>query len=362
MSDNPVRFAYVGCGFMGQMVHIPNFAAQPNCRFMALAEPRQELAAKVAARYGIPKVYRTHQEIAADPEIEAVGVSSPFVLQSRITEDLLATGKHVYMEKPMAVTVKRAQSMLAAAKKGKSRLMVAYMKRYDTGNLLIKSQIDAWRKNGEMGKITFARAHGFCGAWTYGIDQNIPFEQSKDQPPAMPDEYPDWLPKDWWNNYIGYLQQYTHNYNLLRWWLGDVEGNVNIKQVELDEKGHSGVVLAEINGVRVSIESGSLANHVWDEQTQVYFEKAWLRGEGATLMHKETPAKVEIYEGPRDPHLASGAKITQHFTPAAWAYREEAKHFLENVRSGQPFRSSGEDSLHDVRLFETIYQKFLAQR
>ena len=46
---------------------------------------------------------------------------------------------------------------------------------------------------------------------------------------------------------------------------------------------------------------------------------------------------------------------------AGWSYREEAKHFLARIRDGQPFASSAEDTLHDVRLFEDIYKRFLGK-
>src|SRR6202034_351865 len=105
---------------------------------MALAEVRPELGEEVAPRYGIPKVYRSHEEIAADPEIEAVGVSGPYSLQGKIAEDLLRAGKHVFMEKPMAVSLRRAESMLNVVRSDKARLMVGYMKRYDSGNVLLK--------------------------------------------------------------------------------------------------------------------------------------------------------------------------------------------------------------------------------
>src|ERR1700761_1836049 len=153
MAADKVRFAYVGAGWVAQTIHIPNFRSLPDCEFLALAEVRQELGQKVADRYSIPKLYRSHKEIAADPEIEAVGVSGPYALQGKIAEDLIRAGKHVFMEKPMAVSLKRAESMLAAVKSGKARLMVGYMKRYDTGNLLLKKRLDAWKASGECGKI-----------------------------------------------------------------------------------------------------------------------------------------------------------------------------------------------------------------
>ena len=98
-----LRFAYVGCGFMAQKVHIPNFRRMSGVDLVGLAEVRPRLAEKVAARFGIPRVYRSHEEVALDPDVAAVGVSAAFSQQAEIAADLLAAGKHVFMEKPMAV-------------------------------------------------------------------------------------------------------------------------------------------------------------------------------------------------------------------------------------------------------------------
>lgn len=352
---DPVRFAYVGCGFVGQTIHIPNFAALPNCDFIALAEPRTDLGERVAKRYGIRKLYQSHEEIASDPEIEAVGLSAPYTLQGAIAHDLLRAGKHVFMEKPMAVSVKRAEAMVEAERASKARLMVGYMKRYDTGNVLIKNHADEWRAAGEQ--VILARAHGFGGNWVYAADPNIPFEKSNEPPPPAPaDEYPDWIPQKWQKPYLEYLQQWTHNANLLRFFLGDDGGKTFVKSVQLDADGLTGVVLLEVNGTRAVIESAYTGFHGWDEQTQIYFKNGWLRTGAPALTQKETPATVEVYRGAQD---EEPARMTQEFATPGWAFREEAKHFLECVRSGAPFRSSAADTLHDVRLFEEIYRQFI---
>jgi hypothetical protein len=210
-------FWYVGCGFVAQNIHIPNFN-RCRMRFSALAEARPELGQQVADYYGIPKVYASHQDIAADPDIEAVGVSGPYALQGAIAEDLLRAGKHVFMEKPMAVSVARAQGIVDAEKASGKRLMVGYMKRYDSGNILLKQQADAWRASGEAGNVVFARNHGFGGNWVYAQDPNVKSFQAPAgaAAPPSPDECPDWLPDASKNAYLGYLQQWTHNVNLLR--------------------------------------------------------------------------------------------------------------------------------------------------
>ncbi len=354
----PVNFAYVGCGFVAQRIHIPNFLSQPNCRFVALAEARPALGREVAARYGIERVYQSYEEIAADPEIEAVGVSGPYALQGKIAEDLLRAGKHVFMEKPMAVSVARAESIIETVKRGSGRLMVGYMKRYDPGNLLVKKYVDEWRASGDKGRVLFARNHGFGGNWTYANDPNIPESRSNDTPPPAPDECPAWLPDKWKNPYLGYLQQWTHNVNLLRFFLEN-GGETRVVTVELDPDGMTGLLVLDVNGTRAVVESAYTSFHAWDEHTQIYFEKGWLKTNAPALMHKEMSATVEVYRaGEND----QPAQLTTEFAPPAWSFREEAKAFLNGVRTGAPFPSSAEDTLNDVRLFEEIYRRFLTAR
>ncbi len=360
MTRTPVRFGYVGCGFVGQTIHIPNFSALPGCEFLALAEVRGDLGRRVAARYGIPRLYADHRELAADPDIEAVGVSAPFALQGRIAEDLLRAGKHVFMEKPMAISVARAEAILAASRESGRRLMVGYMKRYDPGNLMLRAHLQAWRASGECGRIMLARNHGFGGNWVYAQDPNVPYEKSDEPAPHADDaaDFPGWLPQERRDSYLGYLQQWTHNLNLLRFLLGDEGGETRVEAVHLDADGMTGLTVLDLGGVRGVVESGYTRFHAWEEHTTVYFEGGWLRTAAPALMHKETPATVEIY---RAAHEGEPARETREFAPPAWSYREEAQHFLTALRSGEPFRSSGEDTLADVRLCEDIYRRFLGR-
>ena len=347
----PVRLGYVGCGFMAHKVHLPNFSSLPGCRLVALAEVRQELGSKVQARFGIPRLYPSHLELAEDPEIEAVAVSAGYSLQGQIAQDLLRRGKHVFMEKPMATTVAQAEAILEAGREGGGRLMVGYMKRYDVGNECAREAIRAFRQSGEIGAITYARNHGFCGDWIAGLD--VPMETTHEAMPPTPTQVPDWLPERWAQPYLGYLQQYTHNINLLRWLL-DAGDQVRVRTVDLDEDGYTGVVILDMNGVRATLESGSLSHYRWDEHTQVYFRHGWVTTWAPPLLLRNQPAEVEIYRA---------GKIQEFRRPVpqpgwTWSYRREAEAFVECVRSGEPFRSSGEDTLTDVRLFEEIYQAF----
>ncbi|HWE61625.1 MAG TPA: Gfo/Idh/MocA family oxidoreductase [Chloroflexota bacterium] len=355
MVEEPVRMGYVGCGFLAQHTHLPNFASLEGCRLIALAEMRPRLARQVADRFRIPTVYGSHLELAADPEVEAVGVSAGFAQQGEIAADLLRAGKHVFMEKPMAISLNQAERILAAAREGKARLFVAYMKRYDPGNQLARATIARWRAEGERGQLLYARNHGFCGNWIAELDTSRMIRTDEPLPPASTQEHlPAWLPADAARNYVNYLQQYTHNINLLRYLL-DAGDDARVRSVDLDPDGLTGLVVLELAGARSVIESGSTTFHSWDEHTQVYFQKGWIHIWSPALFTVPAQSRVEVYEGGE--HAGYHYPVVRPQT--AWHYREEAASFVRALRTGEPFLSSGEDTLTDIRMYEQIYRRHL---
>jgi predicted dehydrogenase len=346
-------FGYVGCGFVGQGVHIPNFAGIPDVDLVALAEIRPQLGEKVQRRWGFRKLYGSHHEMAEDPEVEAVGVSAAFSEQSVIARDLLRAGKCVFMEKPMALSVVEAEEMLAAAESGGGRLMVAYMKRYDAGDELAKRLIDQFRSEESMGEPFYARNHGFCGRkWDAGFHGRI---ETTDEPRPDPGagRYPAWLPEQFRDPYVGYLQQYTHNVNLLRWFLGEGDA-VDVSAVELGPDGYTGIVVLDVGGVRAVIESAATSHYGWDMNTQVFFRNGWVKVTSPPLLLNNVPETVEVYRGGETQEISRPLPDPLY----SWSYRREAEHFVACVRSGQTFRSSGEDTLTDIRVFEDIFREW----
>jgi predicted dehydrogenase len=340
---------------MAQKVHLPNLTTLPGCQVLALAEVRPELGRAVQRRLGIPRLYADHTALLADPDITAVAVSAHFMAQGLIARDALLAGKDVFMEKPMAISLRQADAILEAERRSGRRLMVGYMKRYDAGNELVRAQIDAFRASGELGAITYARNHGFCGNWIAGLD--TPRDTTDEPMPTVEAVGPEWLPPAHLNAYLSYLQQYTHNINLLRWFL-DAGDQVSVRAVDLDADGYTGVAVLDVAGTRAVLETGRLSHYRWDEHTQVYFQDGWIQTWAPPLLLKQVPAEVEIYR-------AGKQQTFSRPIPAdawSWAYRRELEHFISACQSGEPFRSSAQDTRTDVRLFEEIYRRHLEQR
>jgi predicted dehydrogenase len=359
-SEAPIRLGYVGGGFMAQHVHLPNFATLPQCVLLAIAERRPQLARAVASRFAVGKVYSNHLELAADAQIEAVGVSANYAQQGEIAADLLRAGKHVFMEKPMAISVFQAEKILKAAHQGQARLMVAFMKRFDPGNLLARMTIRQWLRDGTRGRLLYARNHGFQGHWLNGLNQSEPFTKS-DEPIEAFDAaslFPSWLPSQETASYLAYVQQYVHNLNLLRFLLdADQQAKTRVETVSLDADGMTGLTVLHLSGIRSLLETASSKFHSWDEQTQIYFEGGWIRLAAPRFFAKSEFSTVEIYEATPIPRYSYPIVSSEH----GWNYRAEAAHFLVSLQTGQPFVASGEDALIDVELNEQIYKKHLSR-
>lgn len=350
-----LKMGYVGCGFMAQKVHIPNILSlEDECELVAIAEVRENLGMKVQQRWNIPKLYENHLQLAADDSIQAVAISGHYANQGEIAIDVIKAGKDVFMEKPMAISVEQAQRIVEAEQQSGKRLMIGYMKRFDAGNLLAKKLLDEYRASGDMGNIRYIRNSGIVGEWIGGLD--TPFEQTDELIPEVHITWPDWLPPEHQKGYISYVQQYTHNVNLIRW-LMDAGKDVKVKSATLDIKdGITGVVVLDVDGITAIIESGTMKSHEWNEHTQIFFQGGYIRSDSPNLLLRNVPAGVELFVGNK------GDKVLQQLFPEngrTWPYKEEIRHFIDAVKNNKPFRSPAYDALEDVRLLEDIYKKHL---
>ena len=329
-----VKLGFVGCGFMGQLAHLVNFVESDKCEVVALAEIREQLAKKVADKYGIPKLYKSHKELAADNDVEAVVEITADSEHAPIAIDLMKAGKHVLTEKPMATNLADAQKMVDVAQDNNVKLMVTYMKRYDPGVQKAKEILVDLVKNKELGEITFIRVHCYGGEWVCNIGKPI----STDEPrPESKPSFPAWLPQDWGPKFLGYNNVFCHNINLLRYFTGEIRA---VNYVELGEKGRrSGkIAILDLGDFIASVETGSISANFWDEEIKIYFENGWVEILTPPPMLRNVVAKVEVYKGGKIQQLV------QSYGAWDWSFKRCAEHFLDCIIEDREPISSGKDS------------------
>ena len=149
-----VNIGIIGCGGIAQGAHMPGYSKLPRAKMLACCDVDAKKAKEAAGKYGIAKVFTDYHELVALDEIDAVSVCTPNFAHRDPTVAALEAGKHVLVEKPMAMNSTEARSMIRAAKKHGRKLMVGLNYRWGTGIQALKRFADA----GEFGDIYFAKA------------------------------------------------------------------------------------------------------------------------------------------------------------------------------------------------------------
>jgi predicted dehydrogenase len=109
-------------------------------------------------KYGVPKEncysYADFDKIKDNPNIDAVYICLPNSMHAEFTFRAAKAGKHVICEKPMSVTVKEAEAMIAACQTAKVKLYIGYRLHFEP----FTRELMRLRTSGELGKIMFVTA------------------------------------------------------------------------------------------------------------------------------------------------------------------------------------------------------------
>jgi len=338
-----VRIGFIGCGFMGQCVHLPSFRRLRNAEVVAICDLRPKLAKAVAERWRIKKVYSSHLDLIEDDEIDAiVEITNKFVHAS-IAIDALKAGKDVFTEKPMATTSRDALEMVRTAEKHDQKLMVGYMKRYDPGVLKAK---EAFRDFAENDEIIYARSHLFGGDWICGSTAEERIET--DEPyPEIQAKFPEFLPKAY-ENLMNNLLEQIHDINLPRFFLGD-PSEVTFSRVWQG----SLISVLNYNKYPLIFELDSISADFWDERLIIYFRNGWIDLRPPPPLLRNVPAKVHVYRA---------GKIQRDEFPHgswAWSFERQAQHFVECIIEDKEPLSNGLDSYKDIVIIEDLLKAML---
>ena len=306
------RVALFGCGWI-QDFHARGVLAHGD-EIVAVANHREESARAFADRYAIPRVTTDWEALAADPDVEAAVVATPNALHAPQTIALLRNGKHVMVEKPMAISVAECDGMIAASRDGGASLMVAHCWRF-------RDEVRAMRDrivSGELGDVV--RTHG------YGVHAG-------------------WGPSGWFTDPAlagggALVDMGVHAIDTARFLLGDpmpadVCATIGTRYAEgrytVDDDGV--VLITWSDGVTSVVESGWWQPHLGglEADTEVYGTKGYAR-----IWSPEPPSAD--YEHCSQP-----------------MYSAQVAEFLDAIGEGRAPRPSGEDGRVVMQVVEEAY-------
>ena len=139
-----LRVGVVGGGLVAQAEHLP-YLSQFGDRFelAGLVEPSETVRDALAARYGIPATHADYRALLDAGRLDAVVICSPAGTHAEVALAALEAGLHVFVEKPMCITLADADAIVAARDRAGKVVQVGYMKRFDPAYELLLRELPA---------------------------------------------------------------------------------------------------------------------------------------------------------------------------------------------------------------------------
>ena len=336
-----VKIGFYGCGFMGQVAHLQNYARLVNdCEVIGVADAKQRQAELVAAKYQIPNVYKTPAEMLANPEIEAVAAIHKCSNNVNIIPEVLAAGKHIITEKPLCTYVENARKLAELAAKANRIHMVGYHKRSDPAVEYARKTILQWKETGKMGRMKYVRITMPPGDWLGGMDRSVMINTGEPYPEFAREQSTADFGEKAGKKYGSFINYYIHQVNLMRYLLTE--------DYKLTFTDRSGVMLAveSVGGVCGIIEMEPYkTTDDWQESATVCFEKGWIKIELPAPLAMHLPGNVTVFENDG----AEGRYITPAL-PKVCAMKNQALNFIKAVRGDIEAPCNSAEGVRDLEI------------
>jgi len=233
---HPVRIGIIGLGTMG-VEYAKIYSAHPLAKVVAVSSRRPERVREICARYKVPEGYDDYQRMLDRPDIDAVVVATPDNSHFVPARDVLISGKHALIEKPLTTNLSEADELVRISRRSGKKVQVAFNHRW----LSPYHQTKVTIQDGRIGSVLAGYARKNDTIWV--PTENIKW--AKDTTPA------------WFLS--------SHDIDLMRWFLNSEPTEVRaLGRKELLKS--KGIDTYDIIQAQVKFASGAF----------VTFESAWV--------------------------------------------------------------------------------------
>ena len=232
--SKPVTFAIAGCGSIGKR-HVAVVDADPKTALESICDVDAAKVQQLSALYQQVPYYTSFAEQLKHTTADIVSICTPHAEHTPMALQAIEQGKHVLVEKPMALTVADCKKMIDAAKAHQVKLMVVKQNRFNVPIKLTKQVLD----EGLLGKIYMVQCH------------------------VLWNRNPEYYTESSWRGKKAteggaLFTQVSHFIDLLIWWFGDV---VEAKSL-VDTKLHD-IEIEDCGSSTVNFASGVMGTLIW---------------------------------------------------------------------------------------------------
>jgi predicted dehydrogenase len=332
-----VRYGLIGCGRVAPR-HAQSLRQVAGARLVAVADIKTSRAERFAEEYAAA-AHTDYRALLDRADIDAVSICVPSGLHARVTLDALDAGKHVLVEKPIALQLADADQMIQRARQRDLRLGVVLQNRYNSPMQQLRRLID----EGALGRLYLGNA---CVRW------------------FRPQSYYE----DEWHGTLAMdggalMNQSIHHIDALRWFMGPVRSVYAYSatlahRMESEDVGVAALRFA--NGALGTVEGSTLT---WPQNLEgsvaIFGERGSVKI-GGTALNRITLWKV-------DGQLEQEAEIltAQRVDPPTvygYSHREVIRNFTQAVLDGRAPGTPGDEARKSLELVLAMYESARRRR
>lgn len=327
-----MRFAIIGCGRIAPK-HAESIVAIPEAELVAVCDIVPEKAQAFADKYGA-EPYTDYHEMLKRPDIDVVTIATSSGLHAEIGIAAAQAGKHVMVEKPMAMTLKSADELIAACQKAKVKLAVIHQNRFNKSIKLMRQALEA----GRFGKLTHGQA---TVRWNRNDDYyaQAPWRGTKLQDGGV------------------LMNQSIHNIDLLQWMFGPVESvfgytATNLRKIEMEDVGAA--VIKFKSGAIGLIEAASTIYPKNIEETLNVFGET-----GSVMVGGIAVNRIETWEFPESEEEKKQIFASQESDPPTvygFGHREIIMDMIQAIQEDRTPAIPGEEGRKALEIILAIYK------
>src|ERR1700735_3405646 len=327
----PVGVALIGMGWWGKKMLNVLGAAPADIRVVRAVEPNLETARTLCDEKGV-NLTTNYSDALADPEVEAVVLATPHALHGAQIEAAVAAGKHVFCEKPLALTKAGAEKAVRLCRDAGLVLGMGHERRWEPPIADLLAKADA----GELGRIHQIEAN-FSHDKFLALDRDN-WRLKADQAPAG-----------------GMTATGIHLLDLSVRLLGPAKSVLCIcEQLSSDlPQGDTVAAYVRFRGGGTSYFSASLANPFMSRFT-VYGARGWI-----DIRDK---AHVEAPNGWIVTSAMAGGPITTAEIPAAEPVKDNLVCFARAVRGAEAYPITAAQLVDNIALLEAVFASALSRK
>ena len=347
-----LRLGLIGLGEVAQVVHLPVLQSLPDLyEVTAACDISPSLLTAVGDRFGIPNRYGSATEMLAAGGLDAVLVLNSDEYHAECVIDALEAGLHVLVEKPMCLSPREADEIIAARDRTGLTVMVGYMRRF------APAFTEAVELLPTLGRVNFARVHDVIGRNQLIIDQTADvirpndlgqdaMDQRRQRGRALVQEALGDVPDVLAGTYRLLCGLGSHDLSAMRELLGRPRGVAAARQWR---GGGYIAALLDYDDFVVSYETGVDQQVRFDAHLEVYTDTAMLRVQYDTPYVRHLPTTLYVEQTVGDslqrtvtrPHLKD-------------PYTHELEYFHQVVADGTQPKTTPEDFVEDLDLFAEL--------